>query len=42
MLLDVKAAGVGGGFVDFVDGLTVSSGGVEGDSVGTKPSDGRV
>lgn len=41
-LLDVKEAGVGGGFVSFSGGLVVSSGGAEGDAVDTKPSDGRV
>lgn len=41
-LLEVKAVGVGGGFVDFAGGLVVSSGGVDGDSVDAKPSDGRV
>lgn len=42
MLLDVKAVGVGRGFVNFADGLVVSSEGVGCDSVDAKPSDGRV
>lgn len=42
VLLEVKAAGVGGGFASFAEGLGVSSGGVEGGSVDAKPSDGRV
>lgn len=42
VLLDVKAAGVGGGFVNFADGVAASAGGVEGSSIDAKPSDGRV
>lgn len=41
VLLDVKAAGVGEGFVNFANGMVVFSGGVNCDSVGAKSSDGR-
>jgi hypothetical protein len=41
-LLEVRATGVGGGFVSFVDGLMDSSGSVVSDSFDAKPSDGRA